>query len=118
MEGMVMKLKSHAAASNVKKIDVAEDFSRYPAGRFLDEGPASGERFRRMILKNLKRYDKIIIDFDNAEPVGSSFLSESFGYFKEEGFNLRDIKKKIEIKSESRPALVNLINEYIEQDYR
>ena len=73
-------------------INIGKDFSTVPAGRYLNDGPNSGERFREEILKsvvvNRNEYDipvTIILD-DGVEGYGSSFLNEAFGGLVRKGY--------------------------------
>ena len=64
-----------------RSIVVARDFSRSPAGRTVDDGPNSGERFREELLwPALKNgTDDVEVDLRGALTFGSSFLDEAFG---------------------------------------
>lgn len=74
-------------------INIGQDFSLDPLGRFYSDGDGSGEAFREDVLKpcllNLKEGEKVeIILDDGVESYGSSFLVEGFaglvkyGYFR------------------------------------
>jgi hypothetical protein len=68
------------SASQPKSINVAKDYSRFPAGRYRTDGPFSGERFREDILEPaLHQADVIEIELDGVSGFGSSFLDEAFG---------------------------------------
>lgn len=67
-------------------IDIAERFSRHPAGRVASDGPDNGERFRNEILvpalneaMELDEDVRVIVDIDGCRSFGSSFLEEAFG---------------------------------------
>ena len=65
-------------------INIANDFSVYPAGRTPKDGPNSGERFREAILKPKIRSaqgvgGRVIVILDGVRSYGSSFLEEAFG---------------------------------------
>lgn len=61
-------------------ISVAKDFSRFPAGRFRDDGPYSGQAFRDLhLVPALQAGQAIVVDLDGTEGFGSSFLEEAFG---------------------------------------
>lgn len=61
-------------------INVAADFSRYPAGRDRDDGPFSGQAFREDMLEvPLRAGDKVTLMLDGTRGYGSSFLEEVFG---------------------------------------
>ena len=62
-----------------KVISLAQDFSRHPGPRFVNQGPHSGERFRRVLVKALSEYERIVVDLDGTTGIGSSFLDEAFG---------------------------------------
>lgn len=62
------------------KVNVAKDFSRYPAGRLKANGNTSGEAFReKFLIPHLSKGEKIVIELDGAIGYGSSFLEEAFG---------------------------------------
>lgn len=67
------------------RIDLAEDFSPFPFGRYTpQDGEFSGEVFRdkylKKILMNLVAGDTISVDLNGVKVgIGSSFLTESFG---------------------------------------
>lgn len=100
----------------MKIISIANEFSRYPAGRFLKDGPFNGELFRKKFLEpNLKIHEKIIIDLDGTRGYGSSFLEEAFGGLIRHGLiSKKDLIKKIQIKSENQ-SLKEEIIDFIEK---
>ncbi|MCX8490847.1 MAG: STAS-like domain-containing protein [Cyclobacteriaceae bacterium] len=88
---------------NSVRISLADDFSPYPAGRFLEDGPFSGQSFReKFLLPALKSNDMIIIDMDGSELPGSSFLEEAFGGLVRLGHSASELVNKLEIKSERK----------------
>jgi hypothetical protein len=71
------------------KINIAKDFSPYPAGRYRTEGKASGEAFLNdhlMAKLTAAIHENVILEVDltgmNGYP--SSFISGSFGKFSYE----------------------------------
>lgn len=61
-------------------IDIAKEFSRTPAGRYLSDGPSNGEKFREeFLVPNLLKYGTIDIKLDGTAGYPSSFLEEAFG---------------------------------------
>ncbi len=95
-------------------INVAEDFSRYPAGRYVSDGPYSGEQFRRLFLMpTLAQQREITIVLDGVRGYGSSFLEEAFGGLVREGYSSEEILSLITIVT-SDPSLEFEVHEYIE----
>ena len=98
----------------MKKIHIAEEFSRYPAGRYIKDGPFSGELFRKKFLEpNLKAQETITIDLDGTRGYGSSFLEEAFGGLVRQGHSKEDLKKRLKINTENQ-SLVTEIFDFIE----
>lgn len=65
---------------NEVEISIAKDFSMYPAGRYYEDGPYSGQKFREEILfPALMAKDKVTVNIDGTRGFGSSFLEEAFG---------------------------------------
>ena len=64
-------------------LSIADQFSRFPAGRFLTDGEFSGTRFRTEYLtpalKGLGETQRLKVTFDGVAGLGSSFLEEAFG---------------------------------------
>ena len=56
------------------------DFTKYPGGRFVKDGPGSGEQFRRdVLLPAFKQSGKICVLLEGAYGYPISFLEEAFG---------------------------------------
>jgi hypothetical protein len=61
-------------------INVAQDFSKYPGGRYLTDGEFSGERFRHeMLAPALRQHEAVTVELDGTLGYGSGFLEEAFG---------------------------------------
>lgn len=75
------------------KINIANDFSNTPGGRYISESEYSGEQFRDTILLPKYesaeiKYEKLEINFDGCGGFGTSVLEEVFGGM------VRKLKKK------------------------
>jgi hypothetical protein len=97
-----------------KVINVERDFSRYPAGRYVTDGPHSGERFRTEFLVPAlaEKTDGVVIELDGARGLGSSFLEESFGGLVRLGYPSQEVLERIELRSEDA-SLLEEIKSYI-----
>lgn len=61
-------------------ITIATDYSPFPAGRYPDDGPFNGERFRdTILLPLLNKAEKVVVDIDNVATLPSSFWEEIWG---------------------------------------
>lgn len=99
---------------NAKVIDIAKDFTRYPAGRLKTDGPYSGEAFRQNVLvPALKARTPVIVALDGPLGYGSSFLEEAFGgLVRVEGFTPEQVLTLLEFRS-SDSSLKAEITSYI-----
>jgi len=94
-------------------VNVAKDFSRYPAGRFLSDGEFSGEKFRHDFLEPAMRNNNHLhICLDGARGYGSSFLEEAFGGLVRLGYEPNDVLASIELESSDK-SLILEIKDYI-----
>ena len=96
------------------QINIAQDFSDTPGGRYISEGENSGEKFRDEIL--IPKYklaeqhnEKLEIIFDKCWGFGTSFLEEAFGGL------VRKLKKKGIL---NRIILISLEDETIPDNVR
>lgn len=61
-------------------INVARDFTRFPAGRYKSLGKGSGEEFRdKFLVPALKAGHHTVIELDGTTGYPPSFLEEAFG---------------------------------------
>lgn len=99
---------------------IAEMFTDKPGGRYISDGPFSGEEFREKELKKLIEQHKdleepIIIDFDGGYGYGNSFLEESFGGLVRAGIKKEEVLRIFSFKSEEEPSLVDKVKRYIRE---
>jgi hypothetical protein len=96
------------------EISVARDFSRFPAGRFLADGPHSGEAFKLNVLAPaLSKYNIVTLTLDGALGYPSSFLEESFGGLVRDGFDPSELEVRLNLISETDVHLTHEIWKYI-----
>lgn len=98
-------------------INVANDFSKWPAGRYRGDGPYSGEVFRDDVLvPALARAEIVEVQLDGARGYGSSFLEEAFGGLARLGkYTRQQLKERLKIVSLEDPSLPAEIFFYIEK---
>ena len=87
-------------------IDIAREFTKFPFGRYRDDGDKSAEVFREDILiPALNDYDRVTVDLGGTNYYGSSFLEETFGGLVRQGFTKDELKQKLRIKHTVLPSI-------------
>ena len=100
--------------TTAKVINIARDFTRYPAGRYRTDGDYSGEAFREEFLKPvLESGRKATIIFDGAMGYGSSFLEEAFAGLIRDGFTKTQIENTFTLISDEDPSILLEIEDYL-----
>lgn len=99
-----------------KVINIEHDFGRYPAGRYVQDGPYSGAAFRdRHLIPALRSgADHVVIEFDGARGYASSFLEEAFGGLVRAGLDADDIFLRLDLRSKDK-SLIEEVKEYIRE---
>lgn len=83
-------------------INIAEDFSRYPSGRVVADGPNSGQKFReKFLVPALRDHETVVVVLDGVRGYPSSFTEEAFGGLVREGFSKDDLLRRFRIKFSS-----------------
>jgi hypothetical protein len=96
------------------RISLARDFSRDPGPRRKEQGPHSGETFRKVLVKALGQYERVVVDLDGTNGIGSSFLDEAFGgLVRSEGFSRNDVDRRLRIVSELDSSYIVTISDAI-----
>lgn len=100
----------------VRRIDIASDFSKYPAGRYRSDGKHSGEVFREDFLYPALVDSRMVeLCLDGAMGYGSSFLEEAFGgLVRVHHLDPSDLRKKLVIVTE-RMSVEKEIWSYIDR---
>lgn len=99
---------------SARVINLARDFSRYPAGRYVNDGPYSGAAFRdNYLIPALKSGEQLVVELDGVRGYGSSFLEEAFGGLVRNGFDPAQVKNQLQLKSADE-SLIEEIDDYIE----
>jgi len=103
-------------------INIAEQFSLYPAGRTHLDGPDNGKRFREELLAPALRAaaaaagEKVTVVLDGVRSFGSSFLEEAFGgLIRKEEFLRPQLASILEIEAKAKEygTYKRLIERYI-----
>lgn len=101
--------------TEMKLIKVANDFTKYPGGRYLSDGQYSGQRFREEYLAPaLLGVGRVVVELDGTLGYGSSFLEEAFGgLVREMGIEPKQLLEKLELRTDNE-SLAYDIKKYIE----
>lgn len=103
--------------NSTTKIDVTNDFSPVPLGRFPEDSPFNGTTFRvELLLPALTSFSKVQVVFDGAEGYGSSFLEEAFGgLIRNEGLRESKLLSQLEFISNEDPTIIDEVLSYIHE---
>lgn len=99
-----------------KTVDVASDFSRFPAGRIRSDGRFSAQAFREDVLvPALSGQGSVTVVMDGAAGYGPSFLEEAFGgLIRNHNFSESDLRSRLRIET-SVTYRENMIWDYISE---
>lgn len=98
------------------------DHAPTPGGRFVSDGPFSGEWFREEYLnpalaKAILSGGQVVVELDGTSGYGSSFLEEAFGgLFRSRQFDARDIRDHLAVVA--RSSLYRLYQQLAERYMR
>lgn len=97
-------------------LNIARDFSAFPAGRHKADGPYSGEGFlKEKLLPALEQADLVVIELDGGMGYGSSFLEEAFGGLVRLGkWSQQELLQRLKFVSDEEPALIKEIQAYMQ----
>lgn len=100
-------------------ISIAEDFSRFPSGRYLADGEFTGEKFRQEILVPALNNNGVVqVVFDGIAGAGSSFLEEAFGgLIRKEGMNKEFLDTHLQLSNKDKEldSFVRMAKFFIER---
>lgn len=101
--------------NSLYKINIAQNFSTVPLGRYPTDSAYNGETFReKWLLPALKKNTPVEIILDGTEGYGSSFLEEAFGgLVRMHDYSSLELLKRFIFISEEDPTLINEIHDYI-----
>lgn len=104
---------------STKTIVIGTDFSDTPGGRYYDDGPFSGQRFREeFLIPALKSNDTVVVDVSGVEGYGSSFLEEVFGgLVRSNAFTKEELGSKLSCVASdaSKSCYLNRISAYMDE---
>lgn len=84
----------------MKTVSIAEDFTKYPGGRYRKNGKGSGEEFRDVYLVPcLERGEAITVVLDGTAGYSSSFLEEAFGGLVRRGYDGKALQRLLKIRA-------------------
>jgi hypothetical protein len=93
----------------MKKLVVSKEFTDSPGGRFVSDGPKSGEEFREKFLEPIiQKGEPTVIDMDGSWGYPTSFLDESFGVLIRK-YGRDKVLSIIHFKSDESPDLIERI---------
>jgi hypothetical protein len=90
-------------------LSVAKDFSRFPAGRYVADGPFPGEVFRDNFLVTALRGGPVTVQLDGTFGYGSSFLEEALGgLVRKCGFSSEQLHKLLTVQASDESLVIEV----------
>ena len=113
-------MKGNKIMSKIE-FNIAKEYTKTPGGRYIYEGPYSGEDFRNTKLKPIFNHaiaegKTLVVILDGGYGYSPSFLEESFGGLVRETKDFR--VAQIELISEEEPEQIEKIKGYINDELR
>lgn len=101
--------------NSTRIISISKDFSNVPLGRFQDDSDFNGTTFRlEYLIPALAENNHVLIDLDNTEGYGSSFLEEAFGgLVRLHSFTKEELATRLTFISKEDPTLIDEIHQYL-----
>ena len=92
----------------MKTIRIA-DYARSPGGRYISDGPYSGEWFREEVLRPalaeaIRTGERLEVELDGTSGYGSSFLEEAFGGLVRKRAIAPDVIRQFLVITAKRPV--------------
>ena len=80
-------------------INIDAAFSQFPAGRYRQDGPHSGQAFREdVLIPALREQQGVVhVSLDGTLGLGSSFLEEAFGGLVRAGYSASELHNRLRI---------------------
>jgi hypothetical protein len=98
------------------EIDIAEQFSKMPSGRFACDGDFSAEKFLNEFLSPaFDKFRTVTVNLDGTYGYGASFLDEAFGGLVRRGHSASSLKGRLNLVSTKNFHLPHQIWKYIEE---
>jgi hypothetical protein len=89
------------------------DFSEFPGGRFVENGPFSGEEYRKtVLLPALESCEIVEIDFAGVFVAAPSFLDEAFGEIVKR-LGPAEFRRRIQVRSDEDPDIFKQIERIV-----
>lgn len=103
-------------------LSVAQDFSRTPGARFVEDGQYSAEAFYTnhlypAFLGVVEEGGHLFLDLDGVAGYATSFLQGTFGTLAHD-FGTEVVRKHLTYKNEDDPRLNSLIERYITEAHK
>lgn len=78
-------------------------FSETPVGRYRADGDESGQVFREdVLIPALNKFERVRLVLDGVDGLPSSFWEEVMGGLIRDGWQLEELRKKLDIETEDR----------------
>lgn len=101
----------------LRKIEIAKQYTRFPGGRYPEDGEGNGTTFRvKFLLPIIQAGDTAEVVLDGAAGYPSSFLDEAFaGLVREEGFTPDQVLKTFRFVADQPgfKRFVSLIDSFV-----
>ncbi|MBJ2225721.1 STAS-like domain-containing protein [Pseudomonas carnis] len=96
-------------------INVVNDFSKKPYGRYPNEGDCGQDFRQKLLVPALNAHQKVHVVLDGYNRYGRSFLDEAFGgLIREEGFKWADLKSRLTYTHSKVKSIESLIEERLD----
>ncbi len=97
-------------------LSVAKDFSQFPAGRSVSDGPRSGEEFcDKHLVPALHACEHVTVEMDGTMGYGSSWLEGAFARLvRHHRFTAAELRRRMTVQYVNDPSIEDEVWMYID----